>query len=200
MYEKIIQDKADLVIGDFLYERDNKIIVKKHNFIWLHGKIYKRTFLNKNNISFNNTRANEDNGFNRLILLLKPNISYLDEIVYVYQENPESITRKNNRLYRLMGLEGYCYNMNWAMDEALKRGVNTKIIFMLTQNILGYLYFYYLDLEEKYDVSKILIWSKSIKKKYDKYKDLYKEVKINLIQIKNDLQDDITNINERISF
>lgn len=200
LYEKIVKEDADLVIGNFLYERDNKIIVKSRNYVWLHGKIYKREFLTKNNIRFNESRANEDNGFNRLILLLRPKVTYLDEIVYVYQENPNSITRSNNRLYKLNGLEGYCYNMNWAMDEALKRKVNEKTIFILAQNILGTLYFYYLDLEEKYDANKILIWSKHIKEKYDEYKDIGRDITINLSQIKNDLKDDISITKERISF
>ena len=200
MYNKISSFGGDLVIGNFLYERDNKVVVKKHNLVWLHGKIYKREFLDKYKIRFNETRANEDNGFNRLIILMDPKATYLDEIVYVYKENPSSITRCNNRLYKISGLEGYCYNMNWAMDEALKRGIDDKLVFSLAQNVLGSLYFYYLDLEDKFDVSKILVWSKTIKEKYEKYMDKDILNNLNLQHIKENLKDDISLKEERISF
>ena len=115
MYRNIEVNNADLLVSNFIYQRDNEILVKKNNMVWLHGKMYKRSFLNKYNIFFNNTRANEDNGFNRLILFCKPKIAYINEITYVYSENINSITRKNNREYKLYGLEGYSYNMCWAM-------------------------------------------------------------------------------------
>ena len=200
MYDSIVNTKADLVIGDFLYERDKKVVVKKHSFVWLHGKIYSREFLDRYNIRFNNTRANEDNGFNRLILLLRPIIVYLDEIVYVYKENPDSITRRDNRLYKLTGLEGFCYNMNWAMDEALKRNVNKNLIFALAQSVLGSLYYYYLDLEVNYDVSNILIWGRGIKDKYDKYIEFGKDIEMDFEEKKESLKDDISIEKERMSF
>lgn len=168
MYNKIEDSNSDLVICNFIYERDNKVLVKRDDFTWLHGKIYKRKFLTDNNIRFNNSRANEDNGFNRLILLLKPKFSFLNEIVYVYKENPNSITRKNNRLYKFEGIEGFCYNMNWAIEESLKRGASTRIIGRLSLDILTTLYVYYFDLKDEYDVSKILNWAKDI---YIKYRD-----------------------------
>ena len=98
---------ADLGVGNFRYERDNEVTIKQKNFVWLHGKIYRRQFLLDNNIRFNDTRANEDNGFNRLILFHKPNIVFIDKLVYVYSENSNSITRKDNRLYKFTGLEWY---------------------------------------------------------------------------------------------
>ena len=169
MYNQIKKTESDFLIGNFIYKRDNKFIVKKGHLAWLHGKMYKRSFLIDNNIRFNNSRANEDNGFNRLIVLLSPRCISLDEIVYIYNENPNSITRKNNRSYKFTGIEGFCYNMNWAMDEALLRGKTGKDIIILVLDVLMTLYIYYLGLEKDYDVSKILEWGKDIKEKYNKY-------------------------------
>lgn len=168
MYDEIENKEKDLIICNFIYERDNKNLIREKDLTWLHGKIYKRQFLIDNNIKFNNSRANEDNGFNRLLLLLNPKVFFLNEVVYVYKENPNSLTRKNNRLYKFEGLEGFCYNLNWAMDEALKRGVNKNVIGLLALDVLTTLYVYYFDLKDEYDVSKIIMWAKDI---YIKFKN-----------------------------
>lgn len=172
MYNEIKKNNYDILIGNFLYMRDNKIKVKRKDFVWLHGKMYKREFLNIHNIRFNNSRKNEDNGFNRLFLLLEPKLTFYDEIVYVYKENPNSITRKNNCSYKFYGIEGFCFNMNWAMEEALIRGVSKELIAVLSYDVLCTLYVYYLGLEKEYDVSKILLWGKPIKDKYCLYINL----------------------------
>ena len=178
MYSEIEKNNKDLVICNFVYERDNKVLIKEYDLTWLHGKIYRRKFIIDNNIRFNNSRANEDNGFNRLILLMKPKVSFLEETVYVYKENPNSITRKNSSSYKFEGLEGFCYNMNWAMDEALKRGVDVHVIGRLSLDVLASLYVYYFDLKDEYDVSKILIWAKNV---YIKYKKIAHTMDENII-------------------
>lgn len=163
MYDGITSDNYDLLIGNFLYKRDSIEEIKSKNYVWLHGKMYKRFFLNKHDINFNNSRANEDNGFNRLILLMNPKITYLDKVVYSYNENPTSITRSNNRSYKFNGLEDYCYNMDWAIKEALKRDCDFFTVSALANDILISLYIYYLGLEKEFDVSKIYEWASPIK-------------------------------------
>jgi len=177
MYNEIEQRKKDLTIFSFIYERDNKTLIKEYDLTWLHGKIYRRKYLVENNIKFNNSRANEDNGFNRLVLLSGAKVSFSNSIVYVYKENPNSITRKNNRLYKFEGIEGFCYNMNWAMDESLKRGVSDSLIYNFSLDVLITLYIYYFDLKNEYDVSKILTWAK----------DIYIKFKINRHMLNDDL-------------
>lgn len=161
----------DLLISNFVYERDNEISILSHDQTWLHGKVYRREFLLKNDISFNESRQNEDNGFNSLILLHDLKIKYLDYVTYVYSENPNSITRCNNREYKYTGLEGYGYNINWALDKAIQRKLDTKKISIGCLGFLCSMYFYYLDYMSEFDVSKFLFWSKEIKEKYDKYFD-----------------------------
>ena len=175
MYEKISSNNSDLLVSEFIYERDNKVLIKKNNPVWLHGKMYRRSFLNEYNISFNNSRSNEDNGFNRLILFCKPRVSFLDEITYVYCENSLSITRKNNREYKYFGIEGYAYNMKWAIEEAIKRKVSLISIGNFSLVVLIFMYFYYLELYDQYDVSRIVDWAKPIADIYVKYGNLYKD-------------------------
>ena len=150
----------DLCISNFILERDGVRVVKEKNKVWLHGKIYKREFLKKNNINFNNTRANEDNGFNRLILLLKPKINYLDKITYVYRENENSITRSNNRNYKISGLEGFCINMKWAIEESIKRGADKSNAQFLATSSLVSMYYDYLYTRDEPNNKDILKYSK----------------------------------------
>lgn len=159
----------DLCISNFILERDGVRVVKKENVVWLHGKIYKREFLNKYDINFNNTRANEDNGFNRLILLMNPKVVFIDLITYVYRENENSITRKNNRSYKIFGLEGYIYNMKWAIEEALKRGASTKDIPYLATGILVSMYYDYLCYIKDENSFNIIKYSKDMLPYYFNY-------------------------------
>ena len=160
-------ENKDLVISDFIYERDGVVTVKEKNLIWLHGKMFRRSFLMEHNINFNDTRANEDNGFNRLVLLMNPSIGYIDTPTYVYRENENSITRKNNRDYKISGLEGFVYNMKWAIDEALKRGADKTQIPILANSILVALYLDYLSYQDDQNVNNILKYSKDMLEYYE---------------------------------
>lgn len=171
LYNKIEKENADLVIGNFIYDINEKINIRKSDITWLHGKIYRREFLKKYNIRFNDTRSNEDAGFNRLVIFLNPKYELLDEIVYSYNENENSITTKNNKEYTFFGIKGYCYNMDWAIEEAIKRGRREEEFVEFYINILSVLYLYYIKLYNKYDVKKFLKWGKSIKLRYDKYEN-----------------------------
>ncbi len=170
LYDAISKDSSlDLVISNFLYERDGEKLIKKENPVWLHGKIYKRSFLDKYSIRFNNTRSNEDNGFNRLVFFMNPKYVLLDCVTYVYSENPNSITRKNNRSFKFDGLEGLAYNIVWAINEGIKRNANEFDIAIIALNTLVAMYFYYNEYYDDYDVSKICKWTKDIYNIYKQY-------------------------------
>lgn len=172
LLNEIKKDNYDLVISSFICESNKHQEIKKNDLTWLHGKIYRRSFLQKHDIHFNNTKANEDNGFNQLVLLMNPKIKYLSTITYIYKENPSSITRKNNRLYQITGLEGLIYNINWASEEGLKRNCDKNKVILLAMKTLISMYYYYLELNNKYDVSPIIKWSKTILNLYNRYPEL----------------------------
>ncbi len=169
LMNKIKQCESDLLISNFRYERDNEVIIKKLNTIWLHGNVYKRKFLVDNDIRFNDTRANEDNGFNKLVLLNLPKIDTLDEITYVYCENANSITRKNNREYKFSGLKYFSYNYNYAMNKMIEKNKNLDLVATTALMCLLAMYFYYLEFYNQYDVDKILLWSQDSYKIYKEY-------------------------------
>lgn len=172
LFDEINNNNCDLVISDFICNRNGIKVIKKHDLIWLHGKIYRRSFLEKYDIHFNNSRANEDNGFNQLVLLMKPKNRFLSVTTYIYQDNTSSITQNNNRLYELTGLEGFTYNIRWAIEEGLKRNCDKNDIVLLAMKSLISMYYYYLELYNKYDVSPIIKWSKPILDLYNKFPEL----------------------------
>lgn len=172
LYNRINNSKCDVIISNFIYSNNGKKYIKREDIAWLHGKIYRRKFLDDNKIRFNNTRANEDNGFNRLIILLSNNIEFYDKITYIYNENLNSITRKNDFDYTISGLEGLTINMNWAIKEALKRGIDKEEAILLSINTLIAMYNYYNKFYNKYDVSNIIKWSVDTKKLLNTFKDI----------------------------
>ena len=187
LYKKIKDLKLDLVISNILYERDKKREKYDANFVYMHGKIYRREYLINNDIKFNDTRANEDNGFNNLLLLLGINYDVLDEITYIYRENCDSITRKNNREYKFLGLEGYGYNLTWALNEAIKRKAENIIISFNSYKYLLSFYYYYQIFIDRKDRYKILNWIVDLKKiylSYKKYENILINQKIEDIQYK----------------
>ena len=169
LYKNIKNAEADLVVSSFYEELEDG--TKKEytdNPIWLHGKIYRRKFLEENNIRFNDTRANEDNGFNQLILLHDSKVEYIEDFTYLWLCNHNSITRKNEHEYYFGGLEGYIYNMTWALEKAIKDNCDYDKIAELASLTLVSLYYYYLELIDQENVDVLITKSKRL---YEIYLD-----------------------------
>ena len=141
-------DKSDIVISNFREEVNNGYISHENDIIFMHGKMYKRKFLIDNDIKFNNSYANEDNGFNNLLLLHNPKISYLNEETYIWKNNSQSITRKNNHEYNIKGLNGYIYNIEWALNIAIEHNCDNYKIAELAYCCFIAVYLYYLQYKD----------------------------------------------------
>ena len=97
LYNEIKDNDYDLVVSSFLEQLENNEMVEHfEDMTWVHGKIYKRSFLETNKIRFNNTRYNEDVGFNRKVFLYDSKIKYIDDITYIWCFNKNSLTRTKN--------------------------------------------------------------------------------------------------------
>ena len=190
----IKMDNHDVGVTNFAMEcANNTFITRKMNSVWLHGKIYKRQFLMDNKIEFNNTYANEDNAFNQLVFLSDAKINYFDRNTYIWRFNPNSITRINDHEYDFKGLEGYVYNLTWAVEEGIKRNFNQNKIAILTFSSLVTIYFYYLQYIDKKEVGNLLIMSKKlrkIQKEYGSFLSLAEKETIMGNEIQNILADE----------
>ena len=127
LYSKI-EEGYDHVAGLTFYEKNN---VQFYNEGDLHSKIYRRSFIEKNSIKFNKTRFHEDNFFNNLLLICDPKMTIIDIPIYIYVNNPNSITSSewDNEFERL---EILLSNMRELILEGKKRNCDKKMVLFYT--------------------------------------------------------------------
>lgn len=98
---QVIQANSDEDVISFPYYYKDKITSDTDNR--LHGKVYKRSFLNKYNITFalNSSYMNEDIGFNHACRLCT-DILFMSKPVIRWIQDENSLTQKDNQiaLYR----------------------------------------------------------------------------------------------------
>lgn len=98
-------------------------IICKDNMVSMDGKIYRRAFIERYDIRFNHTRANEDTGYNMLVKLLcdnpKEQIKFLPETVCHVHYSASSMTQNNDAQFLWdQGFCGLIDNAIWAIDTA----------------------------------------------------------------------------------
>ena len=168
LYDAINEDNYDLIISRTIEETSTGMIKKNTNTIWLHGKLYRRSFLNKYNITFNDSRSNEDNGFNQLVCLLNPKIKYIFNITYIWKYNSNSITRSNDYSFDYSSIVGYAYNIYWALDCSLKYDYDKTKFSELAYSSLVALYYYYISYYDKLSIDKLYEYASKIADYYNR--------------------------------
>jgi hypothetical protein len=136
------------VVGSFVEQHENMQFINHANdLVWMFGKLYTRSFIEKYKIRFNETRANEDNGFNTIIRLVSSEtekIMFLPDVVYYWHHKEDSITRINNAQYSYdQSFVGYVDNMIYAIQSAKKQKPFNSYIDMWAIQIMCQLYIYY---------------------------------------------------------
>lgn len=155
---KEIEKGNDSVYSSVYHEDQDKVYQPLGD---LHGKLYRRKFIEDNQIHFNETRYHEDNAFNNLVIVHGAKIGYVDHITYDYLDNQESTTKKEiERGFER--LEIYIDNMEYVVKEAEKHHCKEELIVDFVYRKYGYLNYIgrKVDLEKK---NKIKNWLK----KYD---------------------------------
>lgn len=174
LYEAIEQNELDAVNSIFLEECENHRFVP-HNgndWIWVFGKIYRRSYLEENEIYFNDSRANEDTGFNTIVNE-HGKVGFLPDNTYIWWHKPDSITRVDGGIYRFTGIEGWIYNMSWAIDNLIRLKVEDVKIRKKIADIVCCLYCWYLEFEKdkdtRVDINKYIEWVEKFM--YETYND-----------------------------
>lgn len=167
LYDFIDSNHYNAICSNFTEETERGSIHHNSDIIWMHGKMYRRSFLIENNIRFNKdySRANEDTGFNHLVYLIDK-IPYLNETTYIWRNNKNSITRRNNGEYSFSGLEGYINNVCYAIREAMNKKVDSKKTATLMCKIAYCIYLKYLMNKDHPQSYLILEWAKELKRIY----------------------------------
>ena len=125
IYNAIRSENFDYAVGGMLDEQGDNLFYYSNHMGCLHGKMYKRKYLIDNNIRFNNSRSSEDHSFNKLVVLSEPKTIFLDDEIYVYKDNPSSVTATT---VNLEILKLYIENAIWVEKEAKKRKYNKYLI------------------------------------------------------------------------
>ena len=198
LFEAIEERNADVIGSSFIEEIDfNNYSIRSNKLIWNHGKIYRRSFIEDNNIYFSNEKSNEDLFFNFLLNLSGAKIEFIDDVTYVWQKNDNSITRKNENEYRYKALQGYNNNIYKLSLEEEKRnlsknGVAKYVFFGLLQMYYTYLSFLNAN-EEEYARNLLLATKQNMKKFIELQGYLMKEDANDIIreEIQNNMGNDL---------
>lgn len=175
----LAEQENAICIGSFVEEHAevDQYFNHANDTVWMFGKLYKRQFLDKYKIRFNETRANEDNGFNMLCKLMSNDyekIKFIPDIIYYWHTNPNSITRVENCRYSYdQSFVGYTDNMIWAIQEAEKRNPFNGAILMQRIAVMLNLYEYYLETVVRDE--RFIQQNWDCCKKF--YREVYREVK-----------------------
>lgn len=88
-----IKLKPDLIIGN-IFDEKKQTLFKNHDGC-LHGKCYRRDFVENKKIIFSNRRIHEDNEFHKKVIMNNPNTKFINELIYIYKYNISSLTNNN---------------------------------------------------------------------------------------------------------
>lgn len=182
LYKNLISNPNGIAcIGSFLEEHENlQFIPHTGDLIWMFGKLYLRSFIDKYEIKFNETRANEDNGFNTLVRLCSDEyekIIFIQDVVYYWHFKEDSITRINNCEYSYnQSFPGYTENMIYAIKEAKKKKPFNGYINLWATQVMFNLYVYWLQTCERDPRFKEQNFNSCIKFYKEVFRDINKEL------------------------
>lgn len=126
------------------------ILPHQNDMVWMFGKLYRREFIDHYKVRFNNTRANEDTGFNTIVKLLcdNPNeqIRFMHEAVYMWHNKEDSITRVNDGQYGFdQCMCGWTDNMIYAIQHVQAERPFSGAVMQWAVNVMFDLYYYYVE-------------------------------------------------------
>ena len=169
----LIQDN-DLAQGHFKQIDKNEEKILPPQYCYLHGKLYRRSIIEKNDIHFDvkmryDGDIYEDSTFNQLYCLYCKKKATTNKVVYLYRFNQNSITRKNYS--QKNHLHNFVDAMTWFFHEVDKRNIkNDYVLSWYVYAICFQTYFLYLP--NPSNNSFIFKEMSEIKKYYCKYKDI----------------------------
>lgn len=179
LFDKITKKAADLIVSNFKEEGPNGYYRISNNMGWLHGKIYRTSFIKEHNISFLDSRATEDAAFNMLMKIYNPKIDYLDEITYIWTDNKDSITRKNNYEFSFKFIKSYSENIRKILQIAIDNNANIQTAMEDTFNALFVIWTNYITFNDEDKKKQVIIWTQKLKRLYDtKCKEYITDTKV----------------------
>ncbi len=144
LYSQHLEFNENIAMVSSTFAEENKnhtLRLKEKDMIWMHGKMYRRAFIEKYDIRFNKTRANEDVGFNTQCQCYANEKEYIGlskQITYLWQWRDNSIVRSCNQAYSFNeSIKGYVLNKIYAFKRVLKRvELNESIQYLILTGLV----------------------------------------------------------------
>lgn len=180
MYNALSDRDDAIVYGYTIIEEENGYYRRLNNEGSLHGKMFCRKVIDDYNLKFYPGYNHEDLSFYLLYLAANVEKIYIDDSVYFYTHNEESITN-NSKSYDLEKSGKYVDNIVWYVENCEKRNFDKVEV---ASNIYYALVILYNIYNENYDNENVELLIKDSKKLYllcKKYNDyLNDDLKIEL--------------------
>lgn len=163
----------DLIQGNVIDENSDGNYYVYNDSKWcLHGKLYKRSLIDKYNIRFNNSRKSEDDSFHKLCMISTDKICFSDDYIYIYRNNKSSVVNSIDD-YWFYSLDDYIDNMEWLFKMSEERNLSLERITFFAIEVFLYTYDVYMKYMDREDSSRLLKNINKIYYFYKKYKDYY---------------------------
>lgn len=141
---QLIEKNPDIVItcGFEEQEEDGKpfLIEKGNDMIFMHGKAIRRQFLIDNNLRFDDTlRVHEDSNLLSNCFAMTNNVISSEIKTYIWKNNKNSITRRNNASYTSDSLAEYVRAMSLSL-KYIKEHSSSDILQARVSSLVTYIY------------------------------------------------------------
>lgn len=173
LYKNITSDdKYVMISGVFIEElKSGQYFAHNKDYLWMHGKIYRRSFLEKYDIHFGTTRANEDMGFNYQISVIDnplERIGFINEATYYWHYYENSLVRKNNCEYAHgESIKGTAENLIALYEKFHATPFAEKMTELLTDAFIGQ-YYTFIEFQDTPHYDFVLGWHKKYYKIFAK--------------------------------
>ena len=160
LYKAITDKNLDIVSGGFIQEMESSDNIKlplsqktlQENQTWIWARLYLRSFLVDNKITFGGLRYNEDFVFMAQCLALNPKKDFVKNTVYVWHYNEKSVTRQKdgafcnewNRIDKF--IDGLCEMHKQKKKLGL---IDNEISLSQATDGLCVLYWYFIRMQEE---------------------------------------------------
>lgn len=141
-------NQHDVCVGCFTEEtidHDKNIVLVQHDmdFMFIHGKAYRRQFLAENNIAFcEKLTIHEDIYFSILIQMVCPpsRVTAIRQPIYCWRWNPDSVCRKGEKDYVLRTYDHLIRQRFALTEELLRRGLEQGAMVVIVKTIIDAYY------------------------------------------------------------
>lgn len=143
IFHKTGNEPANLKAPEFAY------VTHELENTWMHGKIFLRELLVENDIRFHDElRVHEDTYFLSIVRALAKNSRFIPTTTYVWRWSPNSITRREDGIYRYSAYPTFikaCLSADKEIDARLNEANEENPLLYKVVQFVVYNYFTFLD-------------------------------------------------------